>query len=145
MLALGLGIDQVEQAFRFGQIHPAIFHRAAGKLAGSRLAEAGSEKRFGNGFDHGGAAMALDFHHIFACERAGRGKGDQHGFVDKFAFVREASQDSAARGQGATAAQRLGSRDSLRARNTDDSHARPTRRGGQRKNRVAVCRKTLWL
>ena len=85
-LGLGLGRDQVGQAFDRGQIHAAVLERAARELAGLgrtqtlELAQRRQHRR-----DHGAAAVQLQLGDVLAGLAVGPRKPERQAFVDDLA------------------------------------------------------------
>jgi len=64
-LRLGLGLDEVREAFSFGQVDPAVLECAAGELAGLRLSQPLNASQCGqHRVDHRPSAMGVELDHI---------------------------------------------------------------------------------
>ena len=78
----GIGVDQVGDGFGPQQIDLAIEKGAFGKLAWPGLPRPERQRALAQGFEDDAPAMALQFEHVFAGERVGRGEKQRDALVE---------------------------------------------------------------
>ncbi len=86
-LPLGLGVDQVRHRLGLGQIELAVLERPPGEFPRLRQPQAKSQERFGDGVDHRGPAMQVQFGRILACVAARSGRPKHQGLVHHAAIA----------------------------------------------------------
>ena len=139
-LRCGVGVEQIGQSLRLGEIHLASLEGPAGKLPGLRRAQAADPfERAEHTRDHGPSAMQMEFRDIFSGHRMRCGEPQNETSVEKFSRtgMPQRRKGGAARfghyvGKGAQGVTRLF------PGNTNNRNPRPSRGGGWGKDRVLI-------
>ncbi len=83
-LPIGVGVDEIVEAFGFGEIELAVLEGAAGEFAGLGGAHILERRQRGEQRgQHRAAAMDVEFGDVFAGGAGGARKPEHHGIVDR--------------------------------------------------------------
>ena len=143
---LGARVDQIGHGFGLGQVNAPVEEGAAGEFAGLGQARAVGQHGVQHQLRRQDPAVAGDFDHILARERARRAHDGQQGFIHVLSVAHDVAEVNRVRGRGGRLGRGLaggreaavGDRQRLRAGNADHGQPAFAERGGDRSYGVVL-------